>query len=172
MRVCNRDFSPSSAVNSPCSRANALSWGRGRDASDPAPPAQIPACGTTAPGSCLGSNAQAQRACRTCPTPVSGFPGPVSGPCGAQPGSPQPAPCSPPPPLVLAHQSRCARASSILWGCPTPCTRPSRAYPLRVPRADLATPRQAKCRASRVPRNVFPCLPGVSDPAGSVDTSP
>jgi putative tryptophan/tyrosine transport system substrate-binding protein len=29
--------------------------GRGRDASYPAPPAQIPACGTTAPGSCLGS---------------------------------------------------------------------------------------------------------------------
>jgi len=29
--------------------------GRGRDAGYPAPPAQIPACGTTAPGSCLGS---------------------------------------------------------------------------------------------------------------------
>ena len=29
--------------------------GRGRDASYPAPPEQIPACGTTAPGSCLGS---------------------------------------------------------------------------------------------------------------------
>ncbi|HSF30623.1 MAG TPA: hypothetical protein VLK82_09170, partial [Candidatus Tectomicrobia bacterium] len=29
--------------------------GRGRDASYPTPPAQIPACGTTAPGSCLGS---------------------------------------------------------------------------------------------------------------------
>jgi len=28
--------------------------GRGRDAGYPAPPAQIPACGTTAPGSCLG----------------------------------------------------------------------------------------------------------------------
>ena len=27
---------------------------RGRDAGYPAPPAQIPACGTTAPGSCLG----------------------------------------------------------------------------------------------------------------------
>jgi hypothetical protein len=39
--------------------------GRGRDAGYPAPPAQIPACGTTAPGSCLGSNAQALRACRT-----------------------------------------------------------------------------------------------------------
>jgi hypothetical protein len=27
--------------------------GRGRNAGFPAPPAQIPACGTTAPGSCL-----------------------------------------------------------------------------------------------------------------------
>ncbi len=32
---------------------------RGRDAGYPAPPAQIPACGTTAPGSCLGSDAEA-----------------------------------------------------------------------------------------------------------------
>ena len=31
----------------------------GRDAGYPAPPAQIPACGTTAPGSCLGSDAEA-----------------------------------------------------------------------------------------------------------------
>ena len=32
---------------------------RGRDAGCPAPPAQIPACGTTAPGSCIGSDAEA-----------------------------------------------------------------------------------------------------------------
>ena len=32
-----------------------MTEGRGRDASYPTPPAQIPACGTTAPGSCLGS---------------------------------------------------------------------------------------------------------------------
>jgi hypothetical protein len=31
---------------------------RGRDTGCPAPPAQIPACGTTAPGSCLGSDAE------------------------------------------------------------------------------------------------------------------
>jgi hypothetical protein len=31
------------------------SVGRGRDTSYPTPPAQIPACGTPAPGSCLGS---------------------------------------------------------------------------------------------------------------------
>ena len=41
-----------------------------------------------------------------------------------------------------------------------------------VPRADLAEMCQARCRASRVPHTVFPCLPVVSDPAGSVDTSP
>jgi len=33
--------------------------GRGRNAGYPAPPAQIPACGTTALGSCLGSDAKA-----------------------------------------------------------------------------------------------------------------
>ena len=38
-----------------------LSLCRGRDAGCPAPPAQIPACGTTAPGSCLRSDAQARR---------------------------------------------------------------------------------------------------------------
>jgi hypothetical protein len=37
-------------------RAKALiQLGRGRDTGYPMPPAQIPACGTTAPGSCLGS---------------------------------------------------------------------------------------------------------------------
>jgi hypothetical protein len=30
------------------------SIGRGRNDGSPPPPAQIPACGTTAPGSCLG----------------------------------------------------------------------------------------------------------------------
>ena len=34
-------------------------YGRGRNAGFPAPPAQIPACGITAPGSCLGSDAEA-----------------------------------------------------------------------------------------------------------------
>jgi hypothetical protein len=40
--------------------------GRGRDASYLTPPAQIPACGTTAPGSCLRSDVRApEGACRT-----------------------------------------------------------------------------------------------------------
>jgi hypothetical protein len=65
--------------------------------------------------------------------PVAGFPGSVSGPCGARPGSPWPAPFSPPPPPALAHQNHCSGASSILWGCPTPCIRASRAYPVGSP---------------------------------------
>ena len=42
---------------------------RGRNAGYPAPPAQIPACGITAPGSCLGSDAEAslRAASRTLP---------------------------------------------------------------------------------------------------------
>ncbi len=40
--------------------------GRGRDAGYPAPPARIPACGITAPGSCLRSNVQIrEEVCRT-----------------------------------------------------------------------------------------------------------
>ena len=31
---------------------------------------------------------------------------------------------------------------------------------------------QARCRASRVPHTMFPCILGVSDPAGSVCTWP
>ena len=40
---------------------------RGRDAVYPAPPAQIPACGTIAPGSCIGSNAEALLPLVSCP---------------------------------------------------------------------------------------------------------
>jgi len=40
--------------------------------------------------------------------------------------------------------------------------------PLGVPRAALAMRRQARCRASRVPRSMLLCLPEVSDPARSV----
>jgi len=43
---------------------------------------------------------------------------------------------------------------------------------LRVPRADLAILRQAGCRASRVPRSVFLCMPEVSDPARSAHPLP
>jgi hypothetical protein len=39
----------------PSASSTGFAGGRGRDAGYPAPPAQIPACGTAAPGSCLGS---------------------------------------------------------------------------------------------------------------------
>src|SRR5262249_20739919 len=41
-----------------------------------------------------------------------------------------------------------------------------------VPCADLVRQRQARCRASRVPRRVRLCMPEVFGPAGSVDTTP
>ena len=41
-----------------------------------------------------------------------------------------------------------------------------------VPRADLAIQHQARCRASRVPRRVFLCMPEVSDPARCVYALP
>ena len=46
------------------------------------------------------------------------------------------------------------------------------AVPLWVRRADLAAMGQARCRASRVPHTMFPCMPGVFDPAGCGATSP
>jgi hypothetical protein len=42
----------------------------------------------------------------------------------------------------------------------------------KVHRADLAIVHQARCRVSRVPHTVFPCMPEVFDPARSVSLSP
>ena len=42
----------------------------------------------------------------------------------------------------------------------------------QVHRADLAIVHQARCRVSRVPHTVFPCMPEVFDPARSVSLSP
>src|SRR5215471_1502510 len=41
-----------------------------------------------------------------------------------------------------------------------------------VHRADLAAMEQVRCRASRVPHTMFPCMPGVCDPARSAHPSP
>ena len=42
----------------------------------------------------------------------------------------------------------------------------------RVRRAGLGAIDQARCRASRVPHTMLPCMPGVSDPAGCGDPLP
>ena len=44
--------------------------------------------------------------------------------------------------------------------------------PVWIPRADLAAMGQVRCRASRVPHTMFPCMPGVFDPARSAHPSP
>jgi hypothetical protein len=119
--------------------------GRGRDGPCGPPPAQIPACGTTALGSCLGSDAQALlgmwlHPCRQPAVPgpahVAGLAGAASGTCFAWPGSPWPAPFPPPPPQDVAHHAPCSEASPVLRGCPTPCDRSSSSYSLRIHDAD------------------------------------
>jgi len=63
-------------------------------------------------------------------------------------------------------------ASSVLGHCPPPCLRASPPYPSRRRRADRAARGQASCRAARGPPTVFPCLPGVFDPARAAPPSP
>ena len=105
---------------------------------------------------------------------VAGHSGTASGPWCAPPSGPWPAPCPPRPPPYgsVLDASRCSVASSGLWRGPTPGLRASRPGPCRVHRADLTAMGQARDRASRVPPTLLPCLPGVSDPAGSVSPSP
>jgi hypothetical protein len=88
----------------------------------------------------------------------------VSGSWFTPPRSPWPAPFPPPSPPI-PWGDLCSKASSVLWSCPTPYTRASRPYPAGVCRADLAVRAQARGRASRVPYTMFPCMPGVCDPA-------
>ena len=145
--------------------------GRGRDASYPTPPAQIPACGTTAPGSCLGSDVQGpEGACRT-----------RSGTCDRD----GPALCPVPamlrrvplgqlPSLHLLRRSLCATFVRRLPRYYEAVRLPTPVHHGRAPwvhRADLIVPRQARGRASRVPRSMFLCMPEVSDPARSVQPS-
>ena len=96
---------------------------RGRNAGCPAPPAQIPACATNAPGSSLGSNVN-RRAVWTRSTPgaqppigSTQFPGAVSGLRPPNGCSPCAGPFPPRPPQRVA--SHCSNASSVLWPGPT-----------------------------------------------------
>ncbi len=79
-----------------CSAAN---FGRGRDASYLAPPAQSRTCGFPAYGSHLGSKRQAVAVC--VPAPVTREPGAESSACFASPHSPWSTPFAPPTPLRL-----------------------------------------------------------------------
>ena len=106
---------------------------RGRDGPLGPPPAQIPAGGTTAVGSCLGFWRQtAHRALLGAHGPahwahhVSGS---VSGVRFAGPCSPWPGPFPPPPPPPVSRT--CSAASSVLRACPTSPIRASSARGLR-----------------------------------------
>jgi hypothetical protein len=76
---------------------------RGRNAGYPAPPAQIPACGITAPGSCLGSNAEAKPTLLpvSCPVRSTLFPVAVYRSRSPVQNSPWPRAFSPRTPLVV-----------------------------------------------------------------------
>ena len=115
---------------------------RGRDGPYGPPPAQIPACGTTALGSCLGSDAQALL-CRLPVVPASAL---VAGDSGAVPGawfavasSPWPDPFPPSPPLDVAHHLHCSGTSQVLRACPTSHVRSSSSCSLGIYDADPGT---------------------------------
>src|SRR5918996_2657959 len=74
----------------------AFRCGRGRDASYPAPAAQIRTCGFPAYGSHLGYDGVPLAVCA--PALVTRLPGTESGPCFAGSHSPQPSPFAPPTP--------------------------------------------------------------------------
>ena len=146
--------------------------GRGRDAGYPAPPAQIPACGTTAPGSCLGSNVQAPKgACRT-QSSTCDRENPALCPA---PGMLDHIPLGQLPSLHLLRRSHGATLVRRLPRYYEAVRLPASVHHGRAPwvhRADLAIARQARGRASRVPHTVFRRMPEVADPAGSVAAWP
>ena len=126
--------------------------GRGRD--DPyGPPRTDPACGTTAPGSCLGSDAQAPKmpAVRG-KAPVTGDPGTGSGSCFALPRSPWPAPFPPPSPPV----PRSNLCSEGFFGTMKAVRLPTPVHHGRAPGSPcgLGQTHQARGRASQVPHSV------------------
>jgi len=116
----------------------------GRNAGYPAPPAQIPACGTTALGSCLGSDAEPliriklQHPHRWLLVPCSVrstlLPAPVCRSRPSEHSSPRPEAFSPRTPPVVGRLSLvvhlCSFASSIIFLRPTSQTRACRAFGL------------------------------------------
>src|SRR5450759_4052965 len=123
----------SGCVSSAAARLRPPQVRRGRDRPFGRPPAQIPACGTTALGSWLGSSVGLGTA-----LPGAHDPAHVTHrfrPCvrGASccPCSPRPAPFPPPPPQPPTRP--CSAASQVRWGGPTSHNRSSRAYGIAFP---------------------------------------
>src|SRR5712691_6039592 len=144
---------------------------RGRDTGYPTPPAQLPACGTTAPDPCLGSDVQAPEG--TCLT--------RSGTCDR--GNPALCPAPgllrhvPLGQLPSLHLLRRSQGRPLFEGFFGPMKLSDSLHPSLTVVPHGFTVRtwhhcQARCRASRVPHPVFPCMPEVSDPARCVYALP
>ncbi len=162
--------------------------GRGRKGPYGPPPAQIPASGITAPGSCLGSGAQPLLTAVSGRTHFAGLPVSAYGPCFALPVSPWPVPFPPhpPPPLLTPVPAPrlsgcallpavfapvllllCSGDSSVLWNCPTSRSRISRLCPFRVFRAvhfAISTWTRPGPPASRV-KSFHACMGSLTPPS-------
>ena len=113
------------------------------------------------------------------PAHVTGLPSPVSGPWCAGPRCPWPVPFPPRPPPGLPGPACSASllapwVRSLRWYYGTGRLPASvRHGRVRVVhRADLAAMAKVRRRGSRVPHLMFPCLPGVFDPARCVYALP
>jgi hypothetical protein len=156
--------------------------GRGRDGGCPPPPARIPACGTTAPGSCLGSDAP-RRIAVACaarrltvqvfgtgkPVPIRRW---VRSTCFAARLSPWPSPFPPPAPPTSSRLPLFAgfAGTTDLSDFPGSCIA---IVPLWVHDADPSHTARAESGTSRLPDErvvlsceVLACVHGVFDPAG------
>ena len=116
-------------------------------------PAQIPACGTPAPGSCLGSTCRHPKACRTPSCACGRIPRLCVRLRFTPPGSPWPAPS--------LHRSASPGAPDLCEGFLGPLEAVRLPAPVHHGRPQRFTVRtgqvcQARCRASRVPLTVFP----------------
>ena len=144
------------------------SYDRGRDASYPAPPAQIRTGPIKASGSCLGWLAASCRSMRLVardPAPVTRFPGPVPGTCFAGPRSPRSPSLAPPAPQRIAPL--CSSASLLLRRSQTSRVRASSATTPRLPDAGLRNPPAGQTRDLPVPAQRASTHARVFDHAGS-----
>src|SRR5712675_1225006 len=99
------------------------------------------------------------------PAHCASFPGLESGGCFAVAGFLWPEGFPPSPPSLFAVQ-HCSETSPVLPFRPTSLVRSSSAYAFRLPDAVLFA--QGGQGISRFSRALFPCMPWVYDPAGSL----